>query len=60
MFSFFLQDPEHEQAIKALILVPTRELAQQVTKHIQKLSVYAKELVRVVNLAGQMAPQLQR
>ncbi|KAG2223700.1 hypothetical protein INT45_007278 [Circinella minor] len=54
------EDPEHEQAIKALILVPTRELAQQVTKHIQKLAVYAKELIRVVNLAGQMAPQLQR
>ncbi|KAG0165085.1 ATP-dependent DNA/RNA helicase [Apophysomyces sp. BC1034] len=49
-----------EPSIKALILVPTRELAEQVTGHINKLLVYANQAVRVVNLAGQVAPQLQR
>ncbi|KAF7728051.1 ATP-dependent DNA/RNA helicase [Apophysomyces ossiformis] len=49
-----------EPSIKALILVPTRELAEQVTGHINKLLVYANTVVKVVNLAGQVAPQLQR
>jgi ATP-dependent RNA helicase DDX56/DBP9 len=49
-----------EPSIKALILVPTRELAEQVTSHVNKLLVYANQLVRVVNLAGQMSIQLQR
>lgn len=47
-------------SIKSLILVPTRELAEQVTKHTKRLLVYAKDVVNVVNLAGSMAPQLQR
>ncbi|KAI8975771.1 P-loop containing nucleoside triphosphate hydrolase protein [Mycotypha africana] len=47
-------------SIKALILVPTRELAEQVTNHIQKLLAYAKQLVKIVNLASQMSIQLQR
>lgn len=41
-------------------MVPTRELAEQVTSHFNKLLVYANQIVKVVNLAGQMAPQLQR
>ncbi|GAA5811613.1 hypothetical protein MFLAVUS_005053 [Mucor flavus] len=48
-----------EPSIKALILVPTRELAEQVTNHINKLLVYANQVVKVVNLAGQMSAQLQ-
>ncbi|OBZ85075.1 ATP-dependent RNA helicase dbp9, partial [Choanephora cucurbitarum] len=54
------QDLETESVTKALILVPTRELAEQVTNHINKLLVYANQLVKVVNLAGQMSVQLQR
>ncbi|KAI9250015.1 P-loop containing nucleoside triphosphate hydrolase protein, partial [Sporodiniella umbellata] len=46
-------------AIKALILVPTRELAEQVTGHIQKLLMYSPTL-KVVNLAGTMTAQMQR
>ncbi|KAI7872806.1 P-loop containing nucleoside triphosphate hydrolase protein [Spinellus fusiger] len=49
-----------EPSIKALILVPTRELAEQVTGHINKLLVYANQAVKVANLAGQVALQLQR
>ncbi|KAI9027312.1 P-loop containing nucleoside triphosphate hydrolase protein [Phycomyces nitens] len=49
-----------EPAIRALILVPTRELAEQVTGHINKLLVYSNQIVKVANLAGQVAPQLQR
>ncbi|CAO3618283.1 unnamed protein product [Cunninghamella echinulata] len=49
-----------EPSIKALILVPTRELAEQVTKHIQRLLVYANQLIKVVNLASQDPPQLQK
>ncbi|GAN11699.1 DEAD-domain-containing protein [Mucor ambiguus] len=49
-----------EASIKALILVPTRELAEQVTNHINKLLVYANQVVKVVNLAGQISAQLQR
>ncbi|CEP15156.1 hypothetical protein [Parasitella parasitica] len=49
-----------EPSIKALILVPTRELAEQVTSHINKLLVYANQLIKVVNLAGQTSAQLQR
>ncbi|RCH92056.1 ATP-dependent DNA/RNA helicase [Rhizopus stolonifer] len=54
------QDLEAKPAIRALILVPTRELAEQVTNHLNKLLVYANQLVKVVNLAGQMSAQLQR
>ncbi|KAI8329390.1 ATP-dependent RNA helicase DBP9 [Chlamydoabsidia padenii] len=51
---------ESEASIKALILVPTRELAEQVTAHIQRLLVYTNQLIKVVNLASQVSPQLQR
>lgn len=49
-----------EPSIKALILVPTRELAEQVTAHVRKFIIYAKNEIKVVNLAGQMSPQQQR
>ncbi|CAO3665396.1 unnamed protein product [Rhizopus stolonifer] len=54
-----LQKESSTQAIKALILVPTRELAEQVTTHINKLLTYSPS-VKVVNLAGTMSAQLQR
>ncbi|KAG2238042.1 hypothetical protein INT48_002609 [Thamnidium elegans] len=53
------KEMDAEPSIKALILVPTRELAEQVTNHINKLLVYANQVVKVVNLAGQMSAQLQ-
>ncbi|ODQ67540.1 DEAD-domain-containing protein [Nadsonia fulvescens var. elongata DSM 6958] len=42
----------HSTGIRALILVPTRELSEQVTKLIQKLVIYCSKLVKVVNLAS--------
>ncbi|CEI95689.1 hypothetical protein G6F70_005272 [Rhizopus microsporus] len=47
-------------SIKALILVPTRELAEQVTTHINKFLLYTNQLIKVINLAGTMSVQLQR
>ncbi|KAI8992635.1 P-loop containing nucleoside triphosphate hydrolase protein [Pilobolus umbonatus] len=51
---------ENTPSIKALILVPTRELAEQVTNHFNKLLVYANQLIKVINLASQSSAQLQR
>ncbi|KAI8073327.1 P-loop containing nucleoside triphosphate hydrolase protein [Gongronella butleri] len=52
-------EQEDERAsTKALILVPTRELAEQVTSHVKRLLVFTT--LKVANLAGHMAPQLQR
>lgn len=39
------------QRIRGLILVPTRELAEQVTAHIAKICLGSKEDIRVVNVA---------
>lgn len=40
---------------RALVLVPTRELAEQVSTHLRGLSEFLldKDAVRVVNVAGQ-------
>ncbi|KAI8900299.1 P-loop containing nucleoside triphosphate hydrolase protein [Globomyces pollinis-pini] len=38
-------------SIQALILVPTRELAEQVTQHIRDLCMYCSQKVKVVNIA---------
>ncbi|KAK9703083.1 ATP-dependent DNA/RNA helicase, variant 2 [Basidiobolus ranarum] len=47
-------------ATRALILVPTRELAEQVTDHIKKLISYCSKEVSVVNIAGNIPVQLQK
>ncbi|ORX85165.1 DEAD-domain-containing protein [Basidiobolus meristosporus CBS 931.73] len=52
-------DPEFV-AIRALILVPTRELAEQVTDHIKKLITYCTKEISVVNIAGNIPVQLQK
>ncbi|CAK9785032.1 putative ATP-dependent RNA helicase [Cutaneotrichosporon oleaginosum] len=48
------QDPTSPtyQATRALVLVPTRELAMQVAAFVKALTVYAEGLVSVVNAAG--------
>ncbi|CAG8632741.1 2945_t:CDS:10, partial [Dentiscutata heterogama] len=47
-------------AIRSLILVPTRELAEQVTKHINDFLTYCSKEIKVVNIANTTPVQLQR
>ncbi|CAH1757659.1 18234_t:CDS:10 [Entrophospora sp. SA101] len=47
-------------ATRALILVPTRELAEQITKHINDFLLYCSKEVRVINIANNTPLQLQR
>ena len=44
----------------ALVLVPTRELADQVCKAVEKLSAYCGKMVRAVNLAQNVSEQVQQ
>ncbi|KAJ9115658.1 hypothetical protein QFC20_000985 [Naganishia adeliensis] len=43
---------EAESKIRSLILVPTRELAQQVTTFFRNVTKYCEGLVNIVNVAG--------
>ncbi|CAG8482342.1 3916_t:CDS:10 [Ambispora leptoticha] len=45
---------------RALILVPTRELAQQVTKHINELLIYCSKDIKVVNIGTNTPVELQK
>ncbi|RKP22214.1 P-loop containing nucleoside triphosphate hydrolase protein, partial [Syncephalis pseudoplumigaleata] len=45
---------------RALLLVPTRELAEQVTGQLGRLLMYCSKDIRVVNLAGQTSMEVQR
>jgi ATP-dependent RNA helicase DDX56/DBP9 len=56
----FNDTDEARQAIRALILVPTRELAEQVTDNIKKLLLYCSQDINVANIAGNIAPQFQK
>ncbi|KAF8455342.1 P-loop containing nucleoside triphosphate hydrolase protein [Terfezia claveryi] len=44
----------------ALVLVPTKELADQVCKAVEKLSAYCGKVVRAVNLAQNVSEQVQQ
>lgn len=44
----------------ALVLVPTRELADQVHKTVERLAVYCGKSVRAVNLAQNISEQVQQ
>jgi ATP-dependent RNA helicase DDX56/DBP9 len=48
------------QKTRALVLVPTRELAEQVTTHMSKLLVYCEKEIIVVNVASGGTTHLQR
>jgi ATP-dependent RNA helicase DDX56/DBP9 len=45
----------NEHQISSIILVPTRELANQVTSFLEKLIVYCGTNIKVLNLSSQMA-----
>ncbi|KAH8987767.1 ATP-dependent RNA helicase dbp9 [Lactarius hatsudake] len=54
------EDGSRRQCIRALILVPTRELAEQVLGHLRGLIKYCEGDVSLVNVAGGVTSQLQR
>jgi ATP-dependent RNA helicase DDX56/DBP9 len=43
-----------------MVLVPTRELSEQVTKYVESLLTYCEKEVRVVNLASNVATKVQK
>ena len=45
---------------RALILVPTKELAEQVTKMTERLAEFCKKVVKTVNIAQNVSEQVQR
>lgn len=49
-----------EQAVRALILVPTKELGQQVQAMIRQLTVYCARDVRVADISGKADLSAQR
>lgn len=51
--------PEYA-AIRALILVPTRELAEQVNNVVKQLTMYCSKEIRSVNIALGDAPIQQQ
>uniref|UniRef100_A0A8C8SDG0 Probable ATP-dependent RNA helicase DDX56 n=1 Tax=Pelusios castaneus TaxID=367368 RepID=A0A8C8SDG0_9SAUR len=49
-----------EQAVRGLILVPTKELGQQVLQMIRQLTTYCSRDVRVADISGQVDMSAQR
>ncbi len=47
-----LLSKNHPNSIQALILVPTKELSEQVTRQIKELTTYCTLLVKVVNISS--------
>jgi ATP-dependent RNA helicase DDX56/DBP9 len=62
--SFLKEEPavqdDSRRATRALILVPTRELAEQVIGHLRGLVKYCETDISSVNVAGGVTTQLQR
>nr|GAT59545.1 predicted protein [Mycena chlorophos] len=52
--------PDAASATRALILVPTRELAEQVSAYLKRLLVYCEEEMSVSNVASGTTTHLQR
>ena len=49
-----------EKATRAFILVPTKELAEQVLKMTEKLALFCGKSIRAVNIAHNVSEQVQR
>lgn len=49
---------EQEKCVKSIILVPTRELSNQVTQFTEKLLVYSNQKISVVNLSSNVSDQV--
>ena len=56
----FIQASKHNKSVSALILVPTRELAQQVFKVVATFSAFCSKDVRTVNLTQKVPDAVQR
>ena len=54
-----LGDPER-QAVRAVILVPTRELSEQVAKHLRGLLKYCEKEVTLANVASGASTHLEK
>lgn len=54
-----LMDSDGQKEIKAVILVPTKELSNQVHKFINELIIYCGKEIKAVNLNDQISEQLQ-
>lgn len=52
-------DAKH-QLTRALVLVPTRELAEQVFRHLSAIIAYVRDDVRLVNVAREASEKVQR
>ncbi|KAJ1597052.1 hypothetical protein NDA14_004341 [Ustilago hordei] len=52
-------DPNH-QLTRALVLVPTRELAEQVLRHLSVIIEYVGDDIRLVNVARDASEKVQR
>jgi len=51
---------ESKQATRAVVLVPTKELAEQVTAHLRGLTKYCEDDVMLANVASGTTAHLQR
>ncbi|KAF8316774.1 ATP-dependent RNA helicase dbp9 [Clavulina sp. PMI_390] len=49
-----------DDSTRGLILVPTKELAEQVTAYLRKLLIYCEKTVKVTNVASGASGQMQR
>ncbi|KAL7271276.1 ATP-dependent DNA/RNA helicase [Rhizina undulata] len=49
-----------EKSTSALVLVPTRELAEQVHKMTEKLSIFCGKYIKTVNIAQNVSEQVQQ
>lgn len=49
---------DQEKCVKSIVLVPTRELANQVAQFTEKLLVYSNQKISVVNLSSNISEQV--
>ncbi|CAG89246.1 DEHA2F12232p [Debaryomyces hansenii CBS767] len=53
-----LQDESTEREIKSIILVPTRELSNQVSQFLEKLLIFCNSKIRLINISSNLSDQV--
>lgn len=53
-------DSNYITSTRALILVPTKELSEQVTSYLRKLLIYCDKTIKVTNIASGASGQMQK